>query len=89
MLKKVIYGLKESPRALFDKFSKVIHVIGRQRSNVDHSVFVRQTTIGLVILKVYVDNVLLTGSDIRGIDKTKEYFVTTDRGNFWDRDCKE
>ena len=82
---KTIYGLKQSLKAWFDKFSKVIHVIGFQRSNVDYFVFVRKTIVGSVVLVVHVDGVLLTSSNIRGIDKTNEYlkkhFVTKIWGN--------
>ncbi|KAL0458329.1 UNVERIFIED_CONTAM: Retrovirus-related Pol polyprotein from transposon RE1, partial [Sesamum latifolium] len=40
-LKKAIYGLKQSPRAWFDKFSKVINKFGFHRCQADHSVFVQ------------------------------------------------
>ncbi|XP_020253820.1 uncharacterized protein LOC109830870 [Asparagus officinalis] len=50
----------------------------------DHSVFLRRTTTGLVILAVYVDDILLTGSDSVALAETKEYlnchFVTKDMG---------
>ena len=38
-LKKSIYGLKQSIRAWFDKFNKVVVSHGMTRSQVDHSVF--------------------------------------------------
>ena len=43
----------------------------------DHSIFVRYTKSGLVILAVYIDDILLTESDSAGIVKTKEYCVTS------------
>ena len=39
----------------------------------DHSVFVRRTRSDIVVLTVYVDNILLTGSDSAGIVETKMY----------------
>jgi len=39
----------------------------------DHSVFIHRTSFGTVILTAYVDDILLTGSDIAGIVKAKEY----------------
>ena len=48
----------------------------------DHSVFYRQTDSGCVILTVYVDDILVTGSDLTGIQRTKDHlqkhFVTKD-----------
>ena len=46
------------------------------------TVFVRRTKYGLVMLAVYVDDILLTGSDSAGLVEMKEYlrrhFVTKD-----------
>ena len=83
-LKKAIYGLKQSPRAWFEKFSTAISGVGFKRCQSDHSVFIRRTTSGLVVLAVYVDDILLTESDLVAITETKEYlsrhFVTKDMG---------
>ncbi|KAK4407439.1 Retrovirus-related Pol polyprotein from transposon RE1 [Sesamum angolense] len=83
-LKKAIYGLKQSPRAWFDKFSRIIGEFGFSRCQADHSVFVQTTKTGMVILAVYVDDILITGSDINGIEEAKTYlqkhFVTKDLG---------
>ena len=50
--------------------------------NADHSVFVRQTLKGCVILAIYVDDILPTGSDSAGIEKSrtflKKHFVIKD-----------
>uniref|UniRef100_A0A2N9F645 Integrase catalytic domain-containing protein n=1 Tax=Fagus sylvatica TaxID=28930 RepID=A0A2N9F645_FAGSY len=66
-LKKSIYGLKQSPRAWFDKFSKTMVSHGMTRSQADHSVFFKKTRTGIVILVVYVDDIVITGSDKEGI----------------------
>jgi len=83
-LKKTIYELKQSPRVLFEKFSLTISGIGFRRSHSDHSIFVQCTKSGIVVLVVYVDDILLTGSDSTGIVETKMYlkrhFVTKDMG---------
>jgi len=79
--KKAIYGLKQSPRAWFEKFSLTISVIGFHQCHSDHSVFVQRIKSGIVVLNVYVD-ILLTGSDSAGLLETKQYlkcyFVTKD-----------
>ena len=81
-LRKVIYGLKQSPRAWFEKFSSIVVTCGFRCCAVDHSVFYRQTDSGCVILAVYVDDILLTGSDIAGIQRTNDHlqkhFITKD-----------
>ncbi|KAL0335243.1 UNVERIFIED_CONTAM: Retrovirus-related Pol polyprotein from transposon RE1 [Sesamum radiatum] len=83
-LKKAIYGLKQSSRAWFDKFSRIIGEFGFSRCQADHSVFVQTTTSGMVVLAVYVDDILITGSDLVGIEEAKTYlqkhFVTKDLG---------
>ncbi|XP_042056533.1 uncharacterized protein LOC121801150 [Salvia splendens] len=83
-LKKAIYGLKQSPKAWFDKFSSVLGTIGFKQCKSDHSVFVRHQASGIVILIVYVDDILISGSDVRGIEETKKYlqqhFVIKDLG---------
>ncbi|KAL0288861.1 UNVERIFIED_CONTAM: Retrovirus-related Pol polyprotein from transposon RE1 [Sesamum angustifolium] len=83
-LKKAIYGLKQSPSAWFDKFSRIIGEFGFLRCQIDHSVFVQTTKSGMVVLAVYVDDILITGSDIVGIEEAKTYlqkhFVTKDLG---------
>ncbi|KAL0345521.1 UNVERIFIED_CONTAM: Retrovirus-related Pol polyprotein from transposon RE1 [Sesamum radiatum] len=52
------------------------------RCQADHSVFVQQGLSGIISVVVYVDDILISGSDIKGIEKTKEYlqqhFVTKD-----------
>lgn len=83
-LKKVIYGLKQSPRAWFDKFSHIASSVGFKRSQVDHFVFIRHSSADVVILVVYVDDILLTSSDTHGVEEVRKYvakyFVTKNLG---------
>ena len=72
-LKQAIYGLKQSPRAWFDKFNHVVFATGFRRSQADHSVFVRHSSSGIVVLIVYVDDILLSGSHVTGIEESKKY----------------
>ena len=82
MLKKAIYGLKQSPQVWLKKFSRVVTDGGFHICVVDYSVFYRKTSGGCVVLAVYVNDILLTGSDAAAISDTKEYlsrhFVTND-----------
>jgi len=75
-LKKAIYDLKQSSWAWFDKFGCIISEVGFQKYYSNHSIFIDRSSFGIVILTIYVDNILQIGSDVNGIEKTKEYFKT-------------
>ena len=75
-LKKTINGLKQSLRALFDKFNHIITEVGFQKCYSDHSVFIHKTSCGTVTFAVYVDDILLSRSNVDGIKKAKEYLKT-------------
>ena len=57
---------------------------GFQRCAIDHSVFYKKTAYECVLLAIYVDDILVTGSDKEGIEEIKEnlktHFVTKDMG---------
>ncbi|KAK8921141.1 hypothetical protein KSP39_PZI020747 [Platanthera zijinensis] len=84
LLRKSIYGLKQSPRAWFKKFSKAVRDVGFKRSSTDFSLFTRHQSTGTVILLVYVDDILIAGDDTIGIQKIKQhlnsFFHTKDLG---------
>ena len=62
-LRKSFYGLKQSPRMWFGRFSSVMKTEGYAHSNGDSSLFFRHSASGVSILVVYVDDILITGSD--------------------------
>ena len=66
-LRKSLYGLNQSPRAWFSKFSQVVEKFGLQKSKFDHSVFYRNSSSGIILLVVYVDDIVIIGSDSTGI----------------------
>ena len=76
--------MKQSPRAWFGKFSQVVEEFGKQKSKSDHSVFYRNSISGIILLVVYVDNIVITGSDSKGISSLKFFlqsqFHTKDLG---------
>nr|KYP53748.1 Retrovirus-related Pol polyprotein from transposon TNT 1-94 [Cajanus cajan] len=83
-LRKSLYGLKQSPRAWFGRFSTVVQQFGMTRSEADHSVFYRNSTVRCIYLIVYVDDIVLTSSDHHGISQIKQHlchhFQTKDLG---------
>jgi hypothetical protein len=70
-LRKSLYGLKQAPRAWFDKFRSTLLQFSFQQSKHDSSLFLRITELGIVILLVYVDDIVITGSDSTLLGKLK------------------
>ena len=67
-LRHSLYGLKQFPRAWFSRFSSVVQEFSMIRSSADHSVFYHHSSTGKCIyLIVYVDDIIITGSDQDGI----------------------
>uniref|UniRef100_A0A2N9HKT3 Uncharacterized protein n=1 Tax=Fagus sylvatica TaxID=28930 RepID=A0A2N9HKT3_FAGSY len=72
-LRKSLYGLKQSPRAWFSRFSEVILSMEFVRCHSDHTCFIRRRLDGCcIILLVYVDDIILTGDDAPGISQVKQ-----------------
>jgi ADP-heptose:LPS heptosyltransferase len=71
-LKKTLYGLKQSPRAWFDKFNKAIISFGYRQSNADHTLFIRHYKDKITLLIVYVDNMVVTGDDKEEMARLKK-----------------
>ena len=84
-LRRSLYGLKQSPRAWFGKFSFVVQVFGMTRSIVDHIIFYHHTSLRQCIyLIVYVDDIVIMGNGQDDIQRLKQHlfshFQTKDLG---------
>lgn len=63
-LKKSLYGLKQSPKAWFNTFAKVMKKQKYQQGQSYHTMFFRYIVDGRkTILRVYIDDIILTGRD--------------------------
>ncbi|CAN0873749.1 Retrovirus-related Pol polyprotein from transposon TNT 1-94 [Linum grandiflorum] len=71
LLKKSLYGLKQAPRAWFETFQNIILTSDFQQSRNDPSLFTKQSSRGITILLIYVDDMILTGDDSQGIAEVK------------------
>ncbi|XP_062100044.1 uncharacterized mitochondrial protein AtMg00810-like [Humulus lupulus] len=71
-----IFGLKQSPHAWFGKFSQAIEKFGMMKSKSDHSVFYKRSEVGIILLVVYVDEIIITRNDTRGISSLKSFLHT-------------
>lgn len=72
-LHKSIYGLKQSPRARFEKFSSIVLSFEFVSCISNYSVFVKKSIRGCIILAAYVDDIVISGSDVNRIQETKAW----------------
>lgn len=70
---KSLYGLKQASRPWFAKLLGELLKLGYIQSNNDYSLFIKQNKDSIVIAVVYVDDMILTGSDIEGIKVLKQH----------------
>ncbi|XP_019241462.1 PREDICTED: uncharacterized protein LOC109221428 [Nicotiana attenuata] len=72
-LNKSLYGLKQASRQWYDKLTEVLYSRGYVHSMHDYSLFYRKQNSSVVFVAVYVDDVLLTGTDSKEIDQLKVF----------------
>ncbi|CAN0843508.1 Retrovirus-related Pol polyprotein from transposon RE1 [Linum grandiflorum] len=85
-LRKALYGVKQSPRAWFERFSQALKSFDYHQCQADHTMFVKHGHGGKIsILIVYVDDIIITGSDEHEIQSLKRRlaaeFERKDLGN--------
>lgn len=61
-LRKSLYGLRQAPRAWFQRFHTFILSLGFHASKCDSSLFILQSSAGITYLLLYIDDILLTAS---------------------------
>jgi hypothetical protein len=71
-LKKSLYGLKQSPRAWFDRFRRAVCGMGYSQCNVEHTVFFKNKGSSITILVIDVDDIVITRVDVEEIKWLKE-----------------
>jgi hypothetical protein len=74
-LNKSLYGLKESPRAWFGKFSQSMKNYGFKQSQADHTLFFKCDRGKLTALIVYIDDMVVTGNDEERIRRLRDYLA--------------
>uniref|UniRef100_A0A2N9IZP8 Integrase catalytic domain-containing protein n=1 Tax=Fagus sylvatica TaxID=28930 RepID=A0A2N9IZP8_FAGSY len=83
-LRRALYGLKQAPRAWFAKFSSTISQHGFSASSYDSALFFRRSDHGITLLLLYVDDMIITGDDMQGIQDLKrflgQHFEMKDQG---------
>ncbi|GKA68228.1 putative RNA-directed DNA polymerase [Tanacetum coccineum] len=76
LLKKSLYGLKQSPRAWFGRFTLAMKHYGFKQSNSNHTLFLKQRGNLITCLIIYVDDMIITGNDKEEITKLKKNLFT-------------
>jgi hypothetical protein len=62
-LKKSLYGLKQSSRAWFERFTKSMIAFSYHQSNSNHTLFLKKQQGKITALIIYVDDMVVTGND--------------------------
>ena len=71
-LNKSIYGLKQSPRAWHAKLSSTLEDLGFTRSSADSSLYVQTGQTEKLMVLIYVDDLIITGSNADSIAALKK-----------------
>lgn len=71
-LNKSIYGLKQSPRAWHAKLSSTLEDFGFTRSSADSSLYVQTGQTEKLMVLIYVDDLIITGSNADSITALKK-----------------
>ena len=67
-LNKTLYGLKQSPRAWFGRFTQAIKELGYKQCNGEHTLFFKTAPQKkITILIVYVDDIIISGNNLEEI----------------------
>ena len=61
-LVKALYGLKQAPRTWYIKIDKYLSDQGFNRSSSDSYLFIKTTDSDIILLVIYMDDMILTGS---------------------------
>ena len=72
-LRRAFYGFKQAPQAWLAKFSSTIFRLGYTASPYDSALFLRRTDNGIILLLLYVDDMIITGDDLSGIQELKDF----------------
>ncbi|KAG8501432.1 hypothetical protein CXB51_003747 [Gossypium anomalum] len=68
-LRKALYGLKQAPRAWFHKLREFLLASKFETSKTDNSLFIQKSGNQLLYVLVYVDDIIVTGSDSDAINQ--------------------
>lgn len=70
-LMKTLYGLKQASRAWYSKLNSYLEQLGFKRCPSEHAVYTRRENDNVLVVGVYVDDLLVTGTCVRIIEEFK------------------
>ena len=70
-IKKSLYGLKQAPCSWYSKMDRFLLATNFSRCHFDNNVYTKRVDGHLIILLLYVDDLILTGSDPKLINHVK------------------
>lgn len=85
LLKKALYGLRESPRDWYDCINSFFCSINLKRSAYDYCLYTGSVDNTKVYIILYVDDLLITGENKKSINKVKQ--MLSDRFRMKDLGC--
>jgi hypothetical protein len=84
LLKKALYGLKQAPRAWYGRIDDYLTGSGFQKSLSEATLYVKRFNDDVLIISLYVDDLLVTGSNTMQVAEFKlnmmQVFEMTDLG---------
>jgi len=72
-LRRSLHGLKQAPRAWYERFTSILLQFDFLKRKYEASLFLRKTAHGVVFLLVYVDDIVITSTDLALIDQLKQH----------------
>lgn len=69
---KALYGLKQAPWAWYSKIRKCLEQLGFKKCPYEHAVYTRGEGDEVLIIAVYVDDMLVTGTKVSNIVRFKK-----------------
>jgi hypothetical protein len=83
-LSKALYGMRQAPRAWYAKLHDTLDKLGFTRSPLEHAVYRRGSSTSFLLVGVYVDDLIITGTEAAAIQEFKsqmqELFKMSDLG---------
>jgi hypothetical protein len=76
-LNKTLYGLRQAPRAWYEKLKETLLSIGAAESDADPGLFIMHQGVGQrVFILIWVDDILVAASNLQQVQKVKEQLMS-------------